>query len=139
MSNLNKAFLMGNLTRDPEMRYTPSGTAIASFGIAINRKWKGADDEAKEETCFVEISMFGKRGEIISENFSKGDPIFIAGRLQFQQWETKDGQKRSALKVVAEDFQFIGGKSKEAAPKREKSDGEKEFGREDINSEEIPF
>ena len=135
MAKLNKVFLMGNLTRDPELRYTPSGTAIASFGIAINRNWSGPDGEKKEEVCYVDISMFGRRAEVINEYFSKGNPILIEGRLQFQQWETKDGQKRNALRVVAEDFQFLGGKTKRdegpsfpegAAPN-------------DVNEEEIPF
>ena len=135
MANLNKVFLIGNLTRDPELRYAPSGTAIASFGIAINRTWSGPDGEKKEEACYVDINMFGRRAEVINEYFSKGNPIFIEGRLQFQQWETKDGQKRNALRVVAEDFQFIGGKTKRdegpsfpegAAPN-------------DVNEEEIPF
>ena len=143
MANLNKVFLIGNLTRDPELRYTPSGTAIASFGIAVNRNWKGQSGEVKEEVCFVDINMFGRRAEVINEYFSKGNPIFIEGRLQFQQWETKDGQKRNTLRVVAEDFQFIGGKTK----KGEGADSPDETGLNnkqskaptDINDEEIPF
>ncbi len=126
---------MGNLTRDPELRYTPSGTAIASFGIAINRTWTGADGEKKEEVCYVDINMFGRRAEVINEYFSKGSPIFIEGRLQFQQWETKDGQKRNTLRVVAEDFQFIGGKAK----KNEGSSAPEGVGPNDVNEEEIPF
>jgi len=108
MANLNKVFLIGNLTRDPEVRYTPSGTAIASFGIAVNRNWKDQSGEKKEEVCFVDINMFGRRAEVINEYFSKGNPIFIEGRLRFEQWETKDGQKRNTLRVVAENFQFLG-------------------------------
>ncbi len=115
MSKLNKVFLMGNLTRDPELKYTPSGTAVVGFGIAINRNWKGQDGETKEEVCYVDINMFGKRAEIINEHFNKGSSIFIEGRLQFQQWETKDGQKRNTLKVVAEDFQFVGGGKEKAS------------------------
>ena len=108
MASLNKVFLIGNLTRDPELRYTPSGTAVASLGIAVNRTWTGQSGEKKEEVCFVDVNMFGRRAEVINEYFSKGNPIFIEGRLQFQQWETKDGQKRNTLRVVAENFQFIG-------------------------------
>ncbi len=135
MAKLNKVFLMGNLTRDPELRYTPSGTAIASFGIAINRTWSGPDGEKIEEVCYVDINMFGRRAEVINEYFSKGNPIFIEGRLQFQQWETKDGQKRNALRVVAEDFQFIGGKTKrDEGPSFPESAGPT-----DVNEEEIPF
>lgn len=133
MPNLNKVFLMGHLTRDPELRYAVSGTAIASFGMAINRNWNSADGQKKEETCFVDVSAFGKRAEVINEHFSKGDPIFTEGRLQFQQWETKDGQKRNALKMVVENFQFIGGSHREKAkpPQQDKRD--------DIDDEEIPF
>ena len=139
MGNLNKVFLIGNLTRDPELRYTASGTAIASFGMAINRNWKSADGEKKEEVCFVDVNMFGKRAEVINEHFSKGNAIFIEGRLQYQQWETKDGQKRNDLRVVAEDFQFIGGRSESSTPKQEKLDVENTFGKQDINDEDIPF
>ncbi len=135
MAKLNKVFLMGNLTRDPELRYTPSGTAIASFGIAINRTWSGLDGEKKEEVCYVDINMFGRRAEVINEYFSKGNPIFIEGRLQFQQWETKDGQKRNALRVVAEDFQFLGGKTK----KDEGPSFPEGAAPNDVNEEEIPF
>lgn len=136
MAKLNKVFLMGNLTRDPELRYTPSGTAIASFGIAINRSWSGPDGEKKEEVCYVDINMFGRRAEVINEYFSKGNPIFIEGRLQFQQWETKDGQKRNTLRVVAEDFQFIGGKS---SKRNEGHDIPEGLEPNDVNEEEIPF
>lgn len=132
MPNLNKVFLMGHLTRDPELRYAPSGTAIASFGVANNRTWKDASGEKKEEACFVDVTMFGKRAEVINEYFSKGSAIFIEGRLQLNQWETKEGQKRSMLRVVAEDFQFIGGQEKREAAKPEQSSL-------DIPDEEIPF
>ena len=107
MASLNKVFLMGNMTRDPELRYMQNGKALVSFGLAVSRSWTSPEGEKKEDVCFVDISMFGKRAEIISEYFSKGSPIFIEGRLQFRQWETKEGQKRNALRVVADDFQFI--------------------------------
>lgn len=139
MPNLNKVFLMGHLTRDPELRYAPSGTAIASFGVANNRTWTdGNSGEKKEEACFVDITMFGKRAEVINEYFSKGSAIFIQGRLQLNQWETKEGQKRSMLRVVAEDFQFVGGQEKREAVKPEQSS----FGKAsslDIPDGEIPF
>ncbi len=143
MARLNKVFLMGNLTRDPELRYTPSGTAVASFGIAINRTWTGQDGEKKEEVCYVDINMFGRRAEVINEFFSKGNPIFIEGRLQFQQWETKDGQKRNTLRVVAENFQFIGGKTRkgEEPETLDETDfsNKKSTEKTDISDEEIPF
>jgi single-strand DNA-binding protein len=146
MASLNKVFLMGNLTRDPELRYTPAGLAVASFGIAINSAWTAKSGEKKEEVCYVDISIFGRRAEVVGEYFSKGSPIFIEGRLQFNQWETKDGQKRSALRVVADNFQFIGVSAKR--PGGEAGSTSKE-GKSpnimpedvnlDINNEEIPF
>ncbi|MGQ3684907.1 MAG: single-stranded DNA-binding protein [Candidatus Loosdrechtia sp.] len=112
MASLNKVFLMGNLTRDPELRYTPAGLAVASFGIAINSAWTAKSGEKKEEVCYVDVNIFGRRAEVVGEYFSKGSPIFIEGRLQYNQWETKDGQKRNTLRVVADNFQFIGGLAK---------------------------
>jgi len=143
MANLNKVFLMGNLTRNPELRYTPSGTAVASFGVAVNRNWTGQDGEKKEEVCFVDISAFGRIAEVINEYFSKGKPIFVEGRLQFNQWETKDGQKRSTLRVVAENFQFIGGAAKknemQEIPTEPGLNKNPSTGGADISNEEIPF
>ena len=110
MANFNKVFLMGNMTRDPEVRYTPNGTAVCEFGLAVNRQWTGPDGQKKDETCFVDCQMWGRRGEVVAEYFRKGRPIFIEGRLQFDQWEGRDGQRRSKLRVVAENFEFIGGR-----------------------------
>ena len=138
MASLNKIFLMGNLTRDPELRYTQNGKALASFGIAVSRNWTSPEGEKKEDVCFVDVSMFGKRAEIISEYFSKGSPIFIEGRFQFRQWETQEGQKRNALSVVAEDFQFIGQTKKRSGPS-DASRTDKGPASGDINEEEIPF
>ncbi|MFP4027216.1 MAG: single-stranded DNA-binding protein [Candidatus Brocadiia bacterium] len=122
MANFNKVFLMGNLTRDPELRYTPSGTSLCEFGMATNRTWTNRDGEQREEACFVDITMWGRRGEVISEYFSKGDPIFIEGRLKLDQWETADG-RRSKLTVVAENFEFIGGRGPSGGSSRGKSQG----------------
>lgn len=142
MGSLNKVFLMGNLTRDPELRYTQNGTAVTNFGIAVSRNWTGPDGEQKEDVCFVDVSMFGKRAEIISEYFSKGNPIFIEGRLQFRQWETQEGQKRNALRVVADDFQFIGQTRKRSssadAVQGDRGSTTKDVSG-DISEEEIPF
>ena len=142
MANLNKVFLIGNLTRDPELRHTPSGTAVVNFGIAVNRNWKDQSGEKKEEVCFVDINMFGRRAEVISEYFSKGNPIFIEGRLQFQQWEARDGQKRNTLRVVGEDFQFLG-KTKKGegadSPDETGFNNKQSKAPTDINDEEIPF
>ena len=102
MPNYNKIMLMGNLTRDMELRYTQSGTPYAQGGMAVNRKWKD-----KEETCFVDFTAFGKQAEVLCEYVRKGSPLFIEGRLQLDTWE-KDGQKRSKHKVIVEGFQFLG-------------------------------
>ena len=110
MANLNKVFLMGNLTRDPELRYTPSGTAVCDFGLAVNRRWRGQDGEQRDETCFVDITAWARQAEVISEYCRKGRPLFVEGRLRLDSWETQDGQKRSKLKVTLEGFQFIGGR-----------------------------
>ena len=107
MANFNKVFLMGNLTRDPELRYTASGSPVASLGLAVNRKYRHGE-EWKEETCFVDITVWGKLGETCSEYLSKGRPVFVEGRLNFRSWQTEDGQKRSKLEVVASNVQFLG-------------------------------
>ncbi|MCG3149339.1 MAG: Single-stranded DNA-binding protein [Verrucomicrobiae bacterium] len=109
MANFNKVMLMGNLTRDPEVRYTPKGTAIATIGMAVNRTWTTESGEKKEEVTFVDVDVWGKQAETIGQYMSKGKPIFIEGRLKLDSWDDKEsGQKRSKLKVVCEAFQFIG-------------------------------
>ena len=111
MASFNKVLLMGNLTRDPQLKYLPSQTAVAEFGLACNRKFKSATGEDREEVTFVDCSAFGKTGELINQYFTKGKPIFIEGRLKYDQWEDKQGGgKRSKLAVVVENFQFIGGR-----------------------------
>lgn len=110
MASLNKVILMGNLTRDVEMRFTPGGLGIASFGLAMSRKFRDKQtNELREEATFVDVDVFGKSAEIAQKYLSKGRPVFIEGRLKFDQWEDKQtGQKRSKLKVVAENIQFVG-------------------------------
>ncbi len=107
MANFNRVILMGNLTRDPELRYTPSGSAVCEFGLAMNRSYKTSSGEQRDETCFVDVTMWGRRGEVISEYFTKGRPILIEGRLKFDSWESAEG-RRSKLVVVAENFEFVG-------------------------------
>ncbi|MCU0771092.1 MAG: single-stranded DNA-binding protein [Verrucomicrobia bacterium] len=109
MANFNKVILMGNLTRDPELRYTPKGTAIARLGVAINRRWTSEGGEQREETTFVDVDAFGKQAETLGQYMKKGRPIFIEGRLRLDSWEDKQtGAKRSKLGVVLETFQFLG-------------------------------
>jgi single-strand DNA-binding protein len=111
MASFNKVFLMGNLTRDPQLKYLPSQTAVVEFGIACNRKFRTANGEDREEVTFVDVTSFGKQAEVINQYFQKGKPIFIEGRLKFDSWEDKQGGgKRSKLTVVIENFQFIGGR-----------------------------
>lgn len=109
MANFNKVMLMGNLTRDPEVRYTPKGTAVAEIGLAINRYFSGDNGEKREETTFVDVTLWGRTAEIAGEYLKKGRPVFIEGRLQLDTWDDKtSGQKRSKLKVVGEGMQLIG-------------------------------
>ncbi len=115
MANYNRALLMGNLTRDPELRYIPNGSAVANLRLAINRTYKNQNGEQKEEVTYVGVVVWGKQAETCAEYLSKGSPIFVEGRLQSRQWETDDGQKRSVLEVVAERVQFLGRKKSETA------------------------
>ena len=106
MASFNKVLLIGNLTRDPELRYTSGGTAVASFGLAVNRKFKQGE-EWKDEVCFVDITVWAKQGENCAEYLNKGSLAFIEGRLNYQTWEAEGGQKRSKLEVVANNVQFL--------------------------------
>jgi single-strand DNA-binding protein len=109
MPNLNKVQLMGNITRDPEVRYTPKGTAVTDISLAINRSYSGDDGQRHEETTFVDITFWGRQAEVIGEYMKKGRPLYVEGRLQLDTWEDKTtGQQRSRLKVVGENFQFLG-------------------------------
>src|SRR5947209_10850066 len=109
MANFNKVILVGNLTRDPELRYTPKGTAIAKIGLAVNRVWTNEAGEKKEEVTFVDVDVFGRTAENVGQYMRKGRPILIEGRLRLDQWDDKQtGQKRSKLGVVAETVQFLG-------------------------------
>ena len=110
MASFNKVILMGNLTRDPELRYTPKGTAIAKVGLAVNRVWTNEAGEKKEEVTFVDVDIFGRTAENVGQYMRKGRPMLVEGRLKLDQWDDKQtGQKRSRLGVVAETVQFLGG------------------------------
>src|SRR6185503_15614486 len=111
MASFNKVMLMGNLTRDPQLKYLPSQTAVAEFGVACNRKFRTQSGEDREEVTFVDCTAFAKQAELINQYFQKGKPIFIEGRLKYDSWDDKQGGgKRSKLTVVIENFQFIGGR-----------------------------
>jgi single-strand DNA-binding protein len=112
MASFNKVILVGNLTRDPELRYTPKGTAIAKIGVAVNRVWTNEAGEKKEEVTFVDVDVFGRTAENVGQYMRKGRPILIEGRLRLDQWDDKQtGQKKSRLGVVAETVQFLGSAS----------------------------
>ncbi len=108
MANFNKVLLLGNLTRDPEVRSTKTGTQVCKFGLAVNRKWKGQDGQMNESTCFVDLTAFGRQAEVIGQYCNKGRPVFIEGRLEFNSWTSQDGQKRNKLEVIVENFQLLG-------------------------------
>lgn len=108
MASFNKVILMGNLTRDPEVRFLPSGKAVAAIGLAMSSKYRTQDGQDHEEVCFVNCEVYGKQAENCGQYLSKGRQVLIEGRLRYEQWE-KDGQKRNALKVVADRVQFLGG------------------------------
>jgi single-strand DNA-binding protein len=115
MASLNKVFLIGNLVRPPELRYTPSGTAVADIRLAVNRNYTTQAGEKREDTCFLTVVVWGKQAETCGEYLDKGSPILVEGRLQTREWETKEGQKRSVVEVVAERVQFMG-RGKATAP-----------------------
>lgn len=108
MSNFNKVILMGNLTRDPQLRYLPNNNPVCEFGMAVNRRWRDRDGNQHDEVCYVDLTAFGRQGETINQYMSKGRPILIEGRLKFDSWTGQDGQRRSKLSVVVENFRFVG-------------------------------
>lgn len=126
MPNFNKVFLMGNLTRDVELKSTPSNQQVASIGLAVNRRWKTPEGEDREETTFVDCEAWGRTAETLAKYLSKGRPVFLEGRLKLDQWEDKEGKKQSKLRVVIEGFEFVesrggggGGEGRSASPSRE--------------------
>ena len=151
----NKVVLMGNLTRDPELKSIPSGQQVTSFSLAVNRTWNNANGEKQEAVDYIDCNVWGKPAEIINQYMSKGSAILVSGRLQQRSWE-QDGQKRSKIEVVVEDFNFVGGNSdgggsgSYSAPKSEssssnetkstkKEESSNDSGNEPINLDDIPF
>lgn len=117
MPNVNMVIIAGNLTKDVEVKYTNSSTAIATFSVAVNERWKDKDGQTKEKAHFIDCDAWGKTGENIGKYFKRGDPIMVVGKLNFQQWE-KDGQKRSKLTVTVDRFEFVGGSKDRAADEK---------------------
>lgn len=145
-ASMNKVFLMGNLTRDPELRYVPSGAAVANFTLAVNRSYKDSAGEKKEDVSFIRVVVWGKMAEVCGEYLTKGRPVLVEGRLKSRTWEAQDGQKRSAIDVVAVNVQFLGSRDK----KQEVASGNTQQGyngqqvesidvEQDAGEEEIPF
>jgi len=144
MANLNRVMLMGNLTRDPEIKYTAKGTAIADISIAVNRKWKDENNQQKEDTTFVDLTAWGKTAELAGQYLTKGSSCYFEGRLNLETWDDKtSGQKRSKMKVIAESMQFLGGKkesggTQQSAPSKPKHHSEVVIP-DDDDSDSIPF
>lgn len=123
MPNLNRVFLMGNLTRDPELKYIPSGSAVVTLGLAVNRFYTGSDDEKKEDVSYFNVVVWNKSAEACSQYLHKGSPVFVEGRLQSRSWETSDGQKRNTVEVVARRVEFLSSrKSEENGPNESNQD-----------------
>ncbi len=143
MANYNKVLLIGNLTRDPQLSYLPSQTAVVEFGLAVNRRWTGKDGQKKEETCFIDCRAFSKTAETINKYLSKGRPIFVEGRLDFDTWTAQDGSRRSKHRVTVENFQFLGGAPGGSNAGSVAQGGEAAVGGEQqgpqINEDDIPF
>jgi single-strand DNA-binding protein len=123
MAGFNKILMIGNLTRDPQLSYTPSQTAVVDFGLATNRRWTGQDGTKREETCFVDCRAFGRQAENINKYLTKGRAVFIEGRLTFDSWTAQDGTKRSKHRVTVENFQFLPGTGETAASQTEQGAG----------------
>ena len=115
MPSFNRVTIMGNLTRDPQVKQLPT-TTVAEFGLAMSRRFKASDGEDREEVCFVDCAAFGKQAETIAQYCTKGRPLFVEGRLKFDSWDDRSGQKRSKVSVVVENFQFLGARGEDAGP-----------------------
>lgn len=143
MANFNRVLLMGNLTRDPQLSYTPNQTAVVDFGMAMNRRWTGQDGNQRDETCFVDCRMFGKRAEVINKYCKRGNPLFVEGRLTFDSWEAQDGSKRSKLRVTVENFEFIsgggGGGAGGAGQTSQSTSGTNSGAQQQAGDDDIPF
>ncbi len=140
MANYNKILLMGNLTRDPQLSYLPSQTAVVEFGLAVNRRWKDREGGDREETCFVDCRAFGRTAENINKYMSKGRPLFVEGRLTYDTWTAQDGTKRSKHRVTVEGFQFLPGGAGQGVRGAEQNGGAAERGADVGNGgDDIPF
>ena len=136
----NKIIVVGNLTRDVELRYTASSSAIAKFGLAINRNWKDRNTgEKREEVCYVDVNIFGRSAEVANQHLAKGKKILVEGRLQFEQWQDQTGQKRSKHSISAESFQFLDSKGDNPPQQRQSPTIEQQVQAGEIDPSDIPF
>ncbi|MEM7229927.1 MAG: single-stranded DNA-binding protein [Planctomycetota bacterium] len=148
MANFNKVYLMGNLTRDVELRHTTGNQAVANIGLAVNRKYRTRDGEDREETTFVDCEAWGRQAEVMNQYLAKGRPVFIEGRLKLDTWQDKDGGNRSKMRVVVENFQFMdsrggggggGGGSRSAEPSYSGAPANSGPAHQPVNEDDIPF
>ncbi len=141
MAGFNKIFLMGNLTRDPQLSYTPNQTAVVDFGLATNRRWTAQDGSQRQDTCFVDCRAFGRLAENINKYLTKGRPVFVEGRLTFDSWTAQDGTKRSRHRVTVENFQFLPGQAGPGAEQVQQSsvDGPDSGVEQQSSVDDIPF
>jgi len=139
MSSFNRVLLLGNLTRDPQLSYTPNQKAVCDFGIATNRRWTGQDGSQRDEVCFIDCRMFGKRAEAIQKYSLRGDQLLVEGRLTFESWEAKDGTKRSKLRVTVENFEFMGSPQDNPQGRSQEQQGQSQPAHDVDEDPEIPF
>lgn len=146
MPSFNKIILVGNLTRDPQLRYLPNQTPVVDIGLAVNHRWKTGQGEEREEVCFIDCTAFGKQAETINQYCQKGRPLLVEGRLKYETWDDKQGGKRSKHKVVIDNFQFLGSRSDDSedrpAPKRQTASApaaNSGGGNEEYREDDIPF
>jgi len=139
MANFNKVLLIGNLTRDPQLSYLPSQTAVVDFGLAVNRRWRSKDGQDKTEVCFVDCRAFGRQAENINKYLSKGRAVLVEGRLTFDSWTGQDGVKRSKHRVTVENFQFMGAAPGASVQRSSTDEGVPEPGSAVDEADDIPF
>lgn len=140
MASYNKVILMGNLTRDPELKYLPSGTAVAKFGLAVNSTYTDRQSgERRESVCFIDLEAFERTAETMNEYLQKGSPVLVEGRLRFRTWETDDGQKRSKHEVRVDRFTFVGGRQTDQDSLRDEGSEYAGGGEQQSTADDIPF
>lgn len=140
MASFNKVILIGNLTRDPELKHLPKGTAVCNFSMAVNRRWKTETGEDRDEVYFADCKAYGKQAEIISQYVKKGHPLMIEGRLTREEWDDKKtGEKKSATRIMIESFQFLKGRDEGAAPAPRASTAPSAAPKPDLDADDLPF